>query len=276
MLENVVEEIREFSRKSGVHRKKVLVLFSGGKDSSLVLYLLKKAGLDVSALTFFHRWSWRETLNWAMRFTKNLGVEHYLVDITDGLLREATGRKGPVCINCKKVMLWNAKWFALNNGFDVLAKGDNANDKIIGALLDQCKTDIRLCEIPRIGVPFFRPLIKYPAEVVERLAEEAGIRPYRMYEHARRRQWREGCPLQYIDREEIVTKELMDLAYRVNYEVSRIARRRKVRVSVRVPSFEIMAWGPDEETLGEVREVIKKFRGDSNAPVRKAEERRSS
>ncbi|MEO2151956.1 MAG: 7-cyano-7-deazaguanine synthase, partial [Thermococcus sp.] len=74
MLEDVVEEIREFSRKSGVHRKKVLVLFSGGKDSSLVLYLLKKAGLDVSALTFFHRWSWRETLNWAMRFTKNLGV----------------------------------------------------------------------------------------------------------------------------------------------------------------------------------------------------------
>ncbi|WP_099211526.1 DUF7411 family protein [Thermococcus henrietii] len=260
MLKDVVKEIREFSMASGVHRKKILVLFSGGKDSSLVLYLLKKAGLDVSALTFFHRWSWRETLNWAMHFTKNLGVEHYLVDITDGLLREATGRKGPVCINCKKIMLWNAKWFALNNGFDVLAKGDNANDKIIGALLDQCKTDIRLCEIPRMGVPFFRPLIKYPADVVERLAEKAGIKPYRMYEHARRRQWREGCPLQYIDREEIVTEELMDLAYRVNYEVSRIARRRRVRVSVRVPSFEIMAWNADGETLEEVKKVIEKFK----------------
>ncbi len=260
MLDSAIKDLKSFAEKFNLDNKKILVLFSGGKDSSLALYLLKEAGLDVSALTFFHRWSWRETLNWAMKFTKRLGVEHYLIDITDGLLREATGRKGPVCINCKKVMLWNAKWFALNNGFDVLAKGDNANDKIIGALLDQCKTDIRLCDIPRIGVPFFRPLIKYTAEDVEALAEEAGIRPYRMYEHARRRQWREGCPLQYIDREEIVTPELMDLAYRVNYEVSKIARRRKVRVSVRVPSFEIMCWNCDEETLLEVRRIIEKFR----------------
>ncbi|GAB6102284.1 7-cyano-7-deazaguanine synthase [Thermococcus atlanticus] len=270
MLPEVMSEIKELSSRNGLRDKRILLLFSGGKDSSLVLYLLKEAGLDVSALTFFHRWSWRETLNWAMGFTKRLGVEHYLVDVTEGLLREATGRKGPICINCKKVMLWNAKWFALNNGFDVLAKGDNANDKIIGALLDQCKTDIRLCELPKIGVPFFRPLIKYTAEEVEKLAEEAGIRPYRMYEHARRRQWREGCPLQYIDREEIVTEKLMDLAHRVNYEVSKIARKRKVRVSVRVPSFEIMCWDCDEETLRDVEETVEHFRGDPNAPARKA------
>ncbi|NJE75927.1 7-cyano-7-deazaguanine synthase [Thermococcus sp. ES12] len=273
MISEAVREVWEFSKRTGVDKKRILVLFSGGKDSSLALYLLKRAGLDVSALTFFHRWSWRETLNWAMGFTKKLGVEHYLVDITDGLIREATGRKGPVCINCKKVMLWNAKWFALNNGFEVLAKGDNANDKIIGALLDQCRGDIRLCDIPRIGVPFFRPLIRYTAEEVERLAEEAGIRPYRMYEHARRRQWREGCPLQYIDREEVVTEELMNLAFKVNYEVSKIARARKVRVSVRVPSFEVMCWDCNEETLGEVRRVVSRFGGkEGEASARKAEE----
>ncbi len=269
MIEKAVEEIRDFAEKTGLAEKRILVLFSGGKDSSLVLYLLKKAELNVSALTFFHRWSWRETLSWAMKFTKSLGVEHYLVDITEGLLREAVGRKGPVCIHCKRAMLWNAKWFALNNGFEVLAKGDNANDKIIGALLDQCEGDIRLCGIPKIGIPFFRPLIKYTAEEVEALAEEAGIKPYRMYEHARRRQWREGCPLQYIDKEETITPELMDLAYRVNYEVSRIARKRRVRISVRVPSFTIMAWNPDEETLREVSEVVRRFKGDPHAPAGK-------
>lgn len=259
MIGRVVEGIVNFSDRNGLYEKRILLMFSGGKDSSLALYLLKEAGLEVSALTFLHRWSWRETLNWAMKFTKKLGVEHYLVDVTKGLLREAAGRKGPICINCKKVMLWNAKWFALNNGFDILAKGDNANDKIIGALLDQCKSDIRLCNIPKIGVPFFRPLIKYTAEEVEALAEEAGIRPYRMYEHARRRQWREGCPLQYIDRGEIVTPELMDLAYRANYEISKLARRKKVRMSVRVPSFEIMCWDCDEETLREAQELVETF-----------------
>jgi tRNA(Ile)-lysidine synthase TilS/MesJ len=262
-INDVLRELREFSNASGLGDKRILLMFSGGKDSSLALYLLKKTGMDVSALTFFHRWSWRETLNWAMKFTKKLGVEHYLVDITDGLLREATGRKGPVCINCKKVMLWNARWFAINNGFDVLAKGDNANDKIIGALLDQCETDIQLCELPRIGIPILRPLIKYTAEEVEALADEVGIKPYRMYEHARRRQWREGCPLQYIDREEIVTPGLMELAYMVNYEVSRIARRRKVRVSVRVPSFEVMCWECDEETLKEIEGVVSRFKSCS-------------
>ena len=257
----VVDDIRSFAQETRLMDRRILLLFSGGKDSSLTLYLLKEAGLDVSALTFFHRWSWRETLRWAMKFTRNLGVEHYLVDITDGLLREAVGRKGPVCIHCKRVMLWNAKWFALNNGFEILAKGDNANDKIIGALLDQCKGDIRLCRIPRIGLPILRPLIKYTAEEVERLAEEADIRPYRMYEHSRRRQWREGCPLQYIDKEETIKPELMDMAYRVNYEVSKIARRRRVRVSVRVPSFEIMCWDCDEETLREIKSLLEEVRG---------------
>ena len=263
-VDDAVGDVVELSKKYGLYDRRVLVLFSGGKDSSLALYLLKEAGLDVSALTFFHCWSWREILRWAMEFTKKLNIEHYLIDITEGLIREAAGRKGPVCINCKKVMFWNAKWFAINNGFEVLAKGDNANDKIIGALLDQCEGDIRLCGLPRIGIPFFRPLIKYSSEEVEALAEEVGIRPYRMYEHARRRQWREGCPLQYIDREKIVTRELMDLAYRVNYEVSKIARKRKVRVSVRVPSFEVMCWDCDGETLREVGKIISKFGGDES------------
>lgn len=90
------------------------------------------------------------------------------------------------------------------------------------------------------------------------LTNEAGIKPYRMYEHGRRKQWREGCPLQYIDEDTRITEELMDLAFRVNYKVSKIARERKVRISVRVPSFEIMCWNCDNETLKEVKKVINK------------------
>ncbi|AAL81746.1 ATP pyrophosphatase [Pyrococcus furiosus DSM 3638] len=256
MMEQVIKDVREFGEKTGIINKRVLVLYSGGIDSSVTLYVLKKAGFKVSALTFFHKWSWPEVLRWGMKFTKSLNVEHYLIDITDALLRRAVGRKGPICIHCKKVMLENAKWFALNNNFSYLAKGDNANDKIIGTLLDQCPGDIRLCEIPKIGIPIFRPLVKYKADFIQKLADEAKIKPYRMYEHGRRRQWREGCPLQYIDEEERITPELMDLAFRVNYEVSKIARKRKVRISVRVPSFEVMCWDCNDEVIEEVRKAL--------------------
>ncbi|WP_048056109.1 7-cyano-7-deazaguanine synthase [Pyrococcus sp. ST04] len=259
MLEKAIKEAKEFGEKTGIINERILVLFSGGKDSSLTLYLLKKAGYDVSALTFFHKWSWPEVVRWGMKFTKSLGVEHYLINITDALLQKATGKKGPICIHCKKIMLWNAKWFALNNDFGLIAKGDNANDKIIGTLLDQCPGDIRLCEIPKIGIPIFRPLIRYKAVDIERMADEAHIKPYRMYEHGRRRQWREGCPLQYIDEEEKITKELMDLAFKINYEVSKIARRERIRVSVRVPSFEIMCWNCNSRVLEEVKRIIGKY-----------------
>ncbi len=262
MLHETVREIKQFADKNGLQKKRILMMFSGGKDSSLALYLIKKAGLDISALTFFHRWSWKETLRWAMKFTAKLEVKHYLVDITEALLREATGRKGPICIHCKKVMMRNAYWFARFNGFDILAKGDNANDKIIGALLDQWSGDIRLTEIPRIGIPIFRPLIKHRAEIVELLTEEAGIRPYRMFEYGRRKQWREGCPLQYIDRERIITPELMDIAYSLNYEISKIARKYKTRLSVRVPSFEMMcqSYSCDENILKEAERVVSTYR----------------
>ncbi|CAB49478.1 7-cyano-7-deazaguanine synthase [Pyrococcus abyssi] len=256
MLKDAIREIRRFGEETGIIEKKVLLLFSGGKDSSLALYILKEAGYDVSALTFFHKWSWPEVIKWGMKFTKSLGVEHYLVDLTEGLRRVSIGRKGPICVHCKKIMLWNAKWFALNNGFEILAKGDNANDKIVGTLLDQCPGDIRLCEIPKIGIPIFRPLIKYKAIEVEEMAKEARIEPYRMYEHGRRKQWREGCPLQYIDEDARITEELMDLAFRINYEVSKIARKFKVRVSVRVPSFEVMCWNCNEKVLEEVKSIV--------------------
>ncbi|WP_461866595.1 7-cyano-7-deazaguanine synthase [Thermococcus sp.] len=260
MLHDIVREIKEFSDRNGLWDKKILLMFSGGKDSSLALYLLKEAGLDVSALTFFHQWSWKEPLSWAMEFANGLKVEHYLVDITEGLLREAVGKKGPICIHCKKVMMRNAYWFAKINGFDILAKGDNANDKIIGALLDQWKGDIRLSEIPRIGIPIFRPLITYRAEIIGLLTEEAGIKPYRMYEYGRRKQWREGCPLQYIDRESITTPELMNIVYSLNYEISQIARKYKVRLSVRVPSFEIMCNGCTPKILKEVEKIVSAHR----------------
>lgn len=167
-------------------------------------------------------------------------------------------------------MLRNVYWFARINGFDIIAKGDNGNDKIKGALLDQWKEDHRLSTIPRIGVPILRPLINYTAEEVEALANEAGIKVFRIYEYGRRRQWREGCPLQYIDKEQIIKEEYFDLAYETNYEISKIARRHRVRMSVIVPSFIIMCHGCNDSMLKEAEATLENLkRRFTNASIGK-------
>lgn len=136
MFVEVIEEIRKFVEKKGFFEKWVFMLFFGGKDSFFVFYILKEVGFDVLVLIFFYCWSWREIFNWVMRFIKKFSVEYYFVDIIEGFFCEVVGRKGLVCINCKKVMFWNVKWFVFNSGFDVLVKGDNVNDKIIGVFFD--------------------------------------------------------------------------------------------------------------------------------------------
>lgn len=63
----------------------------------------------------------------------------------------------------------------------------------------------------------------------------------------------------------------MDLVYKVNYEVSKVVRRKRVRVSVCVLSFEIMCWDCDEEMLEEVKLIIRCFGGKVNVFVGKVE-----
>ncbi len=72
---------------------KVIVAMSGGVDSSVAAYLLKKQGLDVIGLSF-ELWDRRdlssssaccslETIELAKSVANKLGIEHYTVDVRD-------------------------------------------------------------------------------------------------------------------------------------------------------------------------------------------------
>lgn len=76
VLSKAMEGLKEFASREGLYEKKILLMFSGGKDSSLALYLLKKADLNVYAITFLHKWSWKEPLPHMLKFTTSLGAEH--------------------------------------------------------------------------------------------------------------------------------------------------------------------------------------------------------
>jgi tRNA-specific 2-thiouridylase len=125
---------------------KVLVAMSGGVDSSVAAYLLKKKGHEVTGLSF-ELWDKRdlkasnvccsiETIELAKSVAHNLGIEHYTIDVRDAfyhhVIEEFCGSyiKGTTpnpCILCNKYIKFD---FLLKKagelGADAVATGHYA------------------------------------------------------------------------------------------------------------------------------------------------------
>lgn len=125
---------------------KVLVAMSGGVDSSVAAYLLKKKGHEVTGLSF-ELWDKRdlktsnvccsiETIELAKSVARNLGIEHYTVDVRDAFYRHVIeefcesyikGTTPNPCILCNKYIKFD---FLLKKaeelGADAVATGHYA------------------------------------------------------------------------------------------------------------------------------------------------------
>ncbi|RLI52977.1 MAG: hypothetical protein DRP09_16815 [Candidatus Thorarchaeota archaeon] len=255
---------------SKLKNRRVLVMFSGGKDSALCLYLLKKHGAFVEALHFRHRWSWELSTNEAKKLARQLDANLLIEDYTEKLkARLENFRDGRPCKFCKPGMYIRALEYAKTNGFEFICIGDNASDTIVIRLaqherlvgnhnlyftryLDSILEGIEISE----SVQIFRPLIYLTAGEVGKKLKDASIEVKRNHETGDKyfEYWREGCPIQYNEPGAVLTEERMDRLYVYNVLATEIARQKGFRASVHLPSTKIVTVPEGHEN--EVRDYL--------------------
>lgn len=125
-----------------VMHKKVAVLLSGGVDSSVTAFLLKKQGYEVVAVTgkMFCSPETEQIVTNAKNVANSLGIEHFVCDVSEDFKTQIIdyfensykiGQTPNPCIMCNKKIKWGKIFdYAINElGADYIATGHYANIK---------------------------------------------------------------------------------------------------------------------------------------------------
>lgn len=104
------------------------IAFSGGADSSYLLYAAKACGMDVHAYYVSSQFQPRFELEDARRLAGELGAE--MTVLTVDALADETVRANPPdrCYHCKRVVFGTILRAAQADGYTVLMDGSNASD----------------------------------------------------------------------------------------------------------------------------------------------------
>ncbi len=113
--------------------EKILVVVSGGKDSAVTVYVLKKLGYNIECLHInlgIGEYS-EKSEEYARKQCKKLGVPLHIVRIRE-LLGKGIGEvrtRRPICSYCGLTKRYIFNKFAYDNGFDAVATGHNLDDE---------------------------------------------------------------------------------------------------------------------------------------------------
>lgn len=226
--------------------KRILVQYSGGKDSTACIIKLLEEGAYVEAVHFVHKYGYDLPTIEAKRICCEHEVKIHIIDVTEQIeelfLSEFDQRP---CRFCKGIMDSITVELAIQNNFEYICVGDTVSDTaLVERLKAYDKENLvinryfnKAVELPE-KISIIRPLITYDNDAVFEFLHKHLVEIKRnndtgdkYFEYSR-----EGCPLQFKDYGVRYSKELMEKLKRANILCSEFATKRGIKASIHMPS----------------------------------------
>ena len=187
-LRNRFDEMLKYDEKN--KNITVAVAMSGGVDSSVTAYLLKKQGYNIIGITM--KTTENEVDEDAKKVCDDLGIEHYILDLSKDFKKRvidyfvseySSGRTPNPCVVCNKyIKMGKLVEFAMEKGADYMATGHYSN--IENGLLkigEDCSKDqvyfLSQANKENVNKLMF-PLGKLSKTEVRELGKYLGVRVY--------------------------------------------------------------------------------------------------
>ncbi len=246
-----------------INNGKILLMLSGGKDSSACLTILRKMDLDVTAIHFKHKWGYVLSTNEARRLCSMFDIPLIEIDFTEAFSLAVVGYDGGrPCLLCKKEMYKMIIDVLKHGEYMWLCIGDNLNDRTtinrierhIAGREDEhlyCSSyfgsELGIC-LPE-NVRVIRPILDLSSVDVENYLSENGIEIKKNHSTGDKyfEYSREGCPIQFHDPGTSISLETMDLLKKYDACITTFAKEKKIKASVHYPSTLIVTVPKDYE-----------------------------
>ncbi|MCR5026793.1 MAG: ATP-dependent sacrificial sulfur transferase LarE [Methanobrevibacter sp.] len=117
--------------KNILRGKKVAVGFSGGADSTLLVYLSSKVAKNTLAITINNHMFPNGFIEDTKKSAKSFGINHEIIDIDFYENGDFLANDSSRCYDCRNLMYEEIEKLALEKGFDFICDGNNISDLVV-------------------------------------------------------------------------------------------------------------------------------------------------